>query len=158
MILIADSSALVALSICNSLTLLDQLFNEVLVPKAVYDECIRPNKAEADALREYLADKVCNVDMQHFVYLDAYADAGESEAMVLYKQKSADRLLIDDKRGRKVAKINNIDIIGSLGVLLSAKQHGLIREVKPRIQQIASSRIYLEQSLINMVLEMAEES
>lgn len=158
MILIADSSALVALSICNSLSLLDQLFNEVLVPKAVYDECIRPDKAEADALHEYLANKVCHVDMQHFVYLDAYADAGESEAMVLYKQKSADKLLIDDKRGRKVAKINNIDIIGSLGVLLSAKQNGLIREVKPRVQQIASSRIYLEQSLVNLVLEMAEEN
>lgn len=81
-----------------------------------------PGKPEAKALESYLKDKVYTVDMSYFVYLDAYADAGESEAMVLYKQKSADKLLIDDKRGRKVAKINNINIIGSMGVLLSAKK------------------------------------
>lgn len=157
MILIADSSALVALSVCDSLPLLDALFNEVLVPQAVYDECIQPGKPESDALKDYLSDKVCAVDMSYFVYLDAYADAGESEAMVLYKQKSADKLLIDDKRGRKVAKINQIDVIGSLGVLLSAKQHGLIAEVKPRIEQIVKSRVYLESSLQRLVLDIANE-
>ncbi len=36
MILIADSSALVALSVCESLVLLDQLFGEVMVPEAVF--------------------------------------------------------------------------------------------------------------------------
>lgn len=157
MILVADSSALIALSICNSLGLLDQLFQEVLVPTAVYDECIKPGKPEAKALEVYLKDKVCNVDMSYFVYLDAYADAGESEAMVLYKQKSADKLLIDDKRGRKVAKINNINIIGSMGVLLSAKQNGLISEIKPLISQVSNSRIHLDSSLIEMVLELAGE-
>jgi len=79
-ILIADSSALIALSICNSLGLLDQLFKEVLVPRAVYDECIKLGKPEAKSLEVYLKDKVCTVDMSYFVYLDAFADAGESEA------------------------------------------------------------------------------
>jgi len=156
-ILIADSSALVALSVCDSLDLLDHLFKEVLVPQAVYDECIKPGKPESEALADYLMDKVCPVDMSHFVYLDAYADAGESEAMVLYKQKSADKLLIDDKRGRKVAKINQINTIGSLGVLLNAKQVGLISVVKPRLEKIANSRVYLDSSLIAMVLDMANE-
>ena len=77
--------------------------------------------------------------------------------MVLYKQKSADKLLIDDKRGRKVAKINNINTIGSLGVLLNAKQVGLISAVKPRIEKIANSRVYLDSPLISMVLDMANE-
>jgi len=156
-ILIADSSALIALSVCDSLTLLDQLFKEVLVPQAVFDECIKPGKPEAEELSDYLRGKVCPVDMSHFVYLDAYADAGESEAMVLYKQKSADKLLIDDKRGRKVAKINNISTIGSLGVLLSAKQAGLIKIVKPRLEKIVGSRVYLDSALVTIVLEMANE-
>jgi predicted nucleic acid-binding protein len=38
MILIADSSALVALASCNSLSFLDTLFHQVFVPKEVYDE------------------------------------------------------------------------------------------------------------------------
>ncbi len=58
--------------------------------------------------------------MQHYVYLDAFADAGETQAMLLYKEVTVDYLLIDDKRGRKVAKINQIKTIGSRGVLLQA--------------------------------------
>ena len=45
MIVIADSSALVALSVCESLLLLDALFGEVKVPQAVYDEVCIGNKA-----------------------------------------------------------------------------------------------------------------
>ena len=75
---------------------------------------------------QYLQDKVRSVDMSRFVYLDAYADAGETQAMLLYKELDADFLLIDDQRGRKVAKINQITTVGSLGVLLQAKKKGLI--------------------------------
>jgi predicted nucleic acid-binding protein len=157
MILVADSSALIALSVCNSLTLLDQLFNEVIVPEAVFKEVTNRDKPEAQSLEHYLHGKVHKVDMRNFIYLDAYADIGETEAMLLYKQKSADKLLIDDKRGRQIAKINGINMIGSLGVLLSAKQAGLISEIKPRIKKISKSRIYLSEHLIKTVLELADE-
>ena len=157
MILVADSSALIALSACDGIKLLEPLFSEVVVPLAVYQEIIKPEKSEAIPLQKYLKDKVVEVDMSHFVYLDAFADAGENEAMLLYKQKSADKLLIDDKRGRKVAKINKISTIGSLGVLLTAKQKGFIPEVKPYIDKINESRIFLSPSLIQMVLDIAKE-
>ena len=98
MILVADSSALIALSICDSLLLLEKLFNDVIVPEAVFKEITNSdNKPEAKLLEHYLSNKVHKVDMRNFVYLDAYADAGETEAMLLYKQKLADKLLIDDK-------------------------------------------------------------
>ena len=71
---------------------------------------------------------------------------------------AADKLLIDDKRGRKVAKINQISTIGSLGVLLVAKEKGLIVEVALLLQQIEQSDIYLSPDLIATVLELAGES
>ncbi len=77
--------------------------------------------------------------------------------MVLYKQISADKLLIDDRRGRKVAKINHISTIGSLGVLLAAKKKGLITAVYPLLQQVENSDIYLSPQLITSVLEVAGE-
>ena len=43
--------------------------------------------------------------MDRFVYLDAFADAGETQAMLLYKEVAIDYLLIDDRCGRKVAQI-----------------------------------------------------
>ena len=157
MILIADSSALVALSVCNSLDLLEALFGEVKVPQAVFDEVSVSHKPEAIALTVYLQGKVESVNTDDYVYLDAYADAGETVAMLLYKQIDADWLLIDDRRGRKIAVVNKIQTIGSLGVLLSAKKRGLISEIKPKLELLAESDLYLSNSLIKTVLEMAGE-
>jgi predicted nucleic acid-binding protein len=50
---------------------------------------------------------------------------GEAEAITLYKEKSADFLLIDEKKGRKVAEYYDVKIIGTIGLLLKAKQEGL---------------------------------
>jgi hypothetical protein len=158
MILVADCSALIALSTCNSLELLEQLFNNVVVPEAVYLEATAANKKEARRLEKYLQGKVRKVDMQNYVFLDGFADAGETEAMVLYKQIDADKLLIDDKRGRSVAKLNQISTIGSLGVLLVAKQKGLINKVAPFLKVLEQSELYLSKQLIATVLELAEEA
>jgi len=77
--------------------------------------------------------------------------------MILYRQLAADRLLIDDRRGRRVATINGIEIIGSLGVLLAAKQAGLIDAVKPYVMQLSASELYLSSDLIATVIDIAGE-
>lgn len=158
MILVADASALIALATCDSQDLLETLFGNVLVPEAVFEEVTALDKPQSARLRSYLHGKVRAVDMQHFIYLDAFADAGETQAMLLYKEVTADYLLIDDRRGRKVAKINQIKTVGSLGVLLQAKRAGLISCVAPLIEQIAASPIFMSENLIQTVLELAGET
>ena len=157
MILVADASALIALATCDSLILLDALFGEVVVPQAVYLEVAQPDKPQGVRLEHYLQNKVRSVDMSGFVYLDAYADLGETQAMLLYKAMNADLLLIDDQRGRKVAKINRINTVGSLGVVRQAKNKGLISAVAPLLAQIAASPVFISASLIQTVLELAGE-
>lgn len=157
MILVADASALIALATCDGLLWLDKLFGEVIVPEAVFQEVAFSEKPQSTRLHAYLQNKVRSVDMSQYVYLDAYADAGETQAMLLYKSTDADFLLIDDKRGRKVAQINQIKTIGSLGVLIQAKRTGLIPQVKPFLDQIELSQIYMAKSLIHAVLAMAGE-
>lgn len=158
MILVADASALIALATCDSLALLETIFGSVLVPEAVFSEVTVPDKPQSVCLRSYLYGKIRAVDMQHFVYLDVFADAGETQAMLLYKEVAADYLLIDDRRGRKVAKINRIKTIGSLGVLLQAKRAGLIPSVAPLLERIASGSIFLSENLMQTVLELAGET
>lgn len=158
MILIADASALIALATCDSLALLEVIFGNVLVPEAVFSEVTTVDKPQSARLRSYLHGKVRAVDMQRYVYLDAFADAGETQAMLLYKEVAADYLLIDDRRGRKVAKINQIKTVGSLGVLLQAKRIGLIPRVAPLLEQIAASSVFMSENLIQAVLELAGET
>jgi uncharacterized protein len=157
MILIADCSALIALASCDGLPLLDALFSTVIVPEAVYREAVVSDKPEAQQLKYYLSNKVRKIDLDSPVLLDGFSDLGETEAIVLYKQYAADKLLIDDKRGRRVAKINNIGIIGSLGVLLAAKRAGLIDQVSPYVAKLMSSDIYVSADLIATVMDIAGE-
>jgi len=157
MILVADASALISLATCNSLDLLEALFGNVLVPEAVFAEVTAQDKPQSARLRGYLRGKVRAVDMQHFIYLDAFADAGETQAMLLYKAVTADYLLIDDRRGRKVAKINQIKTVGSMGVLLQAKRAGIVSHIAPLIEQISASPIFISENLIQTMLELAGE-
>jgi hypothetical protein len=157
MILVADASALIALATCDSLGLLDALFAEVVVPEAVYHEVAQPSKPQGVRLQHFLQHKVRSVDMSRFVYLDAYADMGETQAMLLYKAMDGDFLLIDDQRGRKVAQINQIKTVGSLGVLLQAKNKGLIAAFAPLLTQIAASPVFMSANLIQTVLALAGE-
>ena len=126
--------------------------------EAVFSEVTTLDKPQSARLRSYLHGKVRAVDMQRFIYLDAFADAGETQAMLLYKEVAADYLLIDDKRGRKVAKINQIKTVGSLGVLLQAKRIGLIYRVAPLIEQIVASPVFMCESLMQIILELAGET
>ena len=99
MILVADSSALIALAVCNSLNLLDLLFTEVKVPRAVFVEVSKKSKKEADSLAHYLEDKIIDVEIdRNYIIKEGTIEIGELEAMTLYKQLAANWLLIDDRR------------------------------------------------------------
>jgi hypothetical protein len=158
MLIIADSFALIVLETCQSLKLLESLFKEVLVPKAVFDEVIVDGKAVSERLSKYLKDKIRQIDHTIVVINAGGLGSGEIESMVLYKQLHADYLLIDDKRARKVAKMNNITIIGSQGILLLAKKEGLIPKVKPFLDKLSTSEIYIHERLISKTLRLANEN
>jgi predicted nucleic acid-binding protein len=85
MILIADSSALIALSISDALWMLEKLFATVRVPRAVLEEVTTPGKAESVKLAQYLSDKVVDIDLSDYILAEVSLDMGELQAMALYK-------------------------------------------------------------------------
>lgn len=157
MIIVADSSALVALAISDCLELLDQLYREVKVPKAVFDECTHANKAGSKKLESYLKNKVLDIDLSNYIISANGLGQGELEAMALYKHLNAGQLLIDDRRAKKVAIVNAISVVGSLGVLIYAKEKNLIKEVKPYLMKIKDSEIFLSDNVVAQVLAIANE-
>ncbi|MBL0263142.1 MAG: DUF3368 domain-containing protein [Leptospiraceae bacterium] len=146
MILVADSSALIALAVCDSLNLLDLLFTEVKVPRAVFVEVSKKSKKEADSLAHYLEDKIIDVEIdRNYIIKEGTIEIGELEAMTLYKQLAANWLLIDDRRARKIAELNQIKIIGSLGVLLLGKKKGYLTTIKSKIDILKKSDIFFSE-------------
>jgi predicted nucleic acid-binding protein len=77
--------------------------------------------------------------------------------MALYKQLTADALLIDDHRARVIAEHNQINCIGALGLLLIAKQDGKLAEIAPHIQKLRDSSIHYGDALLDRVLKLAGE-
>lgn len=62
MLVVADSSALIALAACEGLELLLQVFDDLKVPEAVYAETVSPEKPYSEILGKFLSDKVVKVD------------------------------------------------------------------------------------------------
>jgi len=158
MIIVCDSSPLIALSIVNRLDLLDSLFSDVLVPVTVFNEAIVADKPEAGRIADWAQGKV--VAATNRPLINSYSlllDLGESEAIALYFEKKADFLLIDEKKGRKIASYSNINIIGSLGILLMSKKKGLIPSVKPFLNCLQESYIRVSDELYQKTLELAGE-
>lgn len=158
MILVADSSSLIALSIAESLTLLELLYGEIKIPRAVYIEVTSKNKPHSIVLREYLKNKIVYFGSDDIFINDHSLGAGELEAMMLYKHLKADLFLVDDRRARRIAGLNNINTIGSLGVLFEAKQKNIIENIRPAILKIYNSDIYISPDLCNYVLQKTGEA
>jgi len=134
MILIADSSALIALAIIDKLEILQKLFGKVYVPRAVYDEITKDNKTEAKKLTKFCKDKVLDIETK--INFNILLGKGESEAVILYQEQNANFLLCDDKK---------------------AKKAGYIEAVEPLIKKLKEFQIYIDENTCNTVLKIAGE-
>jgi predicted nucleic acid-binding protein len=153
--IIGDSSALVALAVVNQLELLEKLYDNLYIPQAVFDEVTQIGKPQSNKLRQFLQGKVKQVDL---TLTQLGLGLGELEAITLYKKLDADVLLIDDNRAKKYASLNGVKVIGSLGILIKAKEQGYIDKVKPLLDEIQKSEVYISKKLIEKVLEICGEN
>ncbi|RIZ71045.1 MAG: DUF3368 domain-containing protein [Methylococcales bacterium] len=116
------------------------------------------NKAESEVLKAYLQGKVYDFIEPINIEKSNGLGKGELAAISLYKKLSADLLLIDDARAKKVAYLNNLEVMGSLGVLLLAKKEGVISEIKPLLNLLRYSDIFVSEHILDQVLLMAGEA
>lgn len=162
MIIVSDTSALSALFLVGQLDLLPALYGQVVVPPAVMREILQLESQfghELSSLRNASWLSVIPVsDVKKVRIYQRVLDEGESEALVLIIEISADLLLIDEMRGRKVAQSAGIPYTGVLGVLLSAKSKGLLNVVRPILDNLRSETNFrISPKLYDFVLLQAEE-
>ena len=85
-------------------------------------------------------------------------DLGEAEAILLSLEIEADVLIIDERLGYQIAKSQKINAIGTLSVLLMAKQQGLIENVKPLLDEmIQKGRWYSRKVYNNFLRQIGEQ-
>ena len=125
MIVVSDTTPLISLLKINRIDLLERLFGEVFIPKAVFDELTVDERfrLEADQIRQekfIIVKSVNNPESANILKRATGLDQGESEAIVLTDELKADLLLMDEAKGRNVSAQMGIGIMGTIGVLMAA--------------------------------------
>lgn len=163
-LVISDADPLIALNRIEQLGLLNKLYGTVLIPVAVQNElCCDTNLPGARCLRLALDDGLIEVhdlvdESCALVRLRLILDPGESEAILLAEHIGGRFLLMDERRGRQVAKSRGLKVVGIAGVvLLAAKQKGLLDAVAPELEALCRAGYRLSAQLIVEVLRLAGE-
>jgi predicted nucleic acid-binding protein len=159
MIIISDTSPLVCLQHLNKINILQQLFDKIIIPPAVFKELITFEIVEKDFLEKNTFIKIQEPQNLKLVneLLDVL-DIGEAEAIALSIELKPDLLLIDEAQGREIATKYNIPIKGILGVLLLAKENKLIPVIRPLIERLISEiNFRINNNLFQQVLIKANE-
>ena len=112
---VSNSSPLICLAKIGHLDLLKYFFDEIIVPEAVYNECVTEGKDKEDAKEIEKAEwiKVATIrDKNLKKALTIFLDEGEAEAIVLALEESADFILLDDYEAREIARNYGLNITG----------------------------------------------
>ncbi len=86
-----------------------------------------------------------------------YLDKGEASAIALSLEMDNSIVIIDDLKGRKVAERLNLRYSGTFGLILRAKQIGVIQSVKPILIKIKKTNFRFSEKLFKLILEQAGE-
>lgn len=162
MIIVSDTSPINNLAAINHLHLLQQLYETVLIPEAVYRELTDPNFPVAGATEVQTFIWIQTRPVQDRILVEALSnelDIGEAEAIALALQMKADQVLIDERRGRMVAARLNLGYTGTLGILVEAKSQGLISAVKPLLDALINQAgFWVAEPLYKRVLQLVDEN
>ena len=161
MIVISDSSPLVSLSRIDRLELLPQLYERVLIPEAVWNEVVELGAGEPGAKEVETAKWIERHQVENRGLVKALRqelDAGESEAIALTLEVDGDVVLMDEKMGREVAHHFGVECTGTLGVLIEAKERGILETVRPCLDELTGVGDFrVSDRLYRRVLEEADE-
>jgi predicted nucleic acid-binding protein len=155
---VVNTGPLIALAACGQLELLHSLHSRVIVPEPVFAELQRGHLV-LDAVNVSLPEWVEVMPLQAppSALLQAILDEGEASVISLAAEIGCRLVVIDERRGRKVARLQGLEVTGTVGLLLRAKRKGLITEVKPLIETMRSRGIWFSNRLVEFVLSEANE-
>lgn len=152
---VSNTSPLIALSCIRKLNILNELFNEIFIPKAVLSE----TEHLIDNINKLSFIKVVKVkDINLVQTLNLRLDYGESEVIAYALESKNNFVLLDDKDARKMAKNLNLKIMGTVGILLLAKRQGLIKNIRSEIVKLESEiNFRLSETIKNNIYKEAGE-
>ena len=154
--IVSDASILINLARIGELEFLRKLYDEIVVPEAVWQEVVVDGAEQcgAEDIKTASWVKTAFVGNRHLVHaLRQDLDAGEAEAIALALELEAELLLMDERLGRECAHHFGLHYFGLIGVLIEAKHKGMIPAVKSYLDALRDRAGFrISQSLYDRVL------
>jgi len=157
---VSNSSPIIHLAKIDQLNLLQEFFGELIIPEAVYEECITEGRGrpEVSKIKQASWLRVVPVANQNLVkLLNSEIDRGEAEAITLALETQASLVLLDDADAREKARLYQLRITGILGVLLRAKKSGKIASLSATLDMLCNTGFWLSTELGSRLLIEAGE-
>ena len=157
-LIVADAGPLIALSRIRRLSLLANLFDDVVVPSIVLQELrLEEQRPGVEQLTAAFKQKkwfrsMTARDQRPIPGLDD----GEAAAIRLSTQLKCP-LLIDERRGRTAAKHHDLQVVGTGRILLWAKEKGMIDSVRASLEELQGAGYRLSDHLCERLLQLAAE-
>lgn len=162
--ILCNTSPIIGLMSIGRLGLLRELFDEIILPEAVYRELCAGStvhQKEIDEIKDWVSKgyfkiyKIKNADMVKSMYGKLHF--GELEVIIAAKELDLQLAIIDEKAARKMAAEFLVDTIGILGILLLAKRKGLISYVKSDVDKLRMNGYRISDGLYFQILNIAGE-
>lgn len=153
---IVNASPLIALAHAHKLELLEKLPAELVVPEAVVEEILAgPDDPAHRALASGWGPRRTAAVLQEVA--EWGLGKGESAVLALALELDA-TAVVDDRSARRCAKTLGISVIGTFGVIVRAKKHGLIAAAQPVIRSVVDAGLYYDDDAIRTLLSSLGES
>jgi predicted nucleic acid-binding protein len=155
--IVVNTGPLIALAVSDALFLLEALPYEFLVPRQVQEEIEDGNFIghKAVSLR---GARVVDSDEKEDPVIVSLLDKGEASVIQYALKKGVRTVCIDEKKGRNLARAVNLEVVGTLGLLLKAKKLGMVPEIAPILARLTAFGIWYNPALLERVLLAAKES
>lgn len=156
---VINTSPLIVLFKADLINLLPQIFTEIVVPGAVWDEVVEAGKVDIPAQNLAQVEWVKRIEIATLSpIITAWGlDPGESEVLTFALEHQDYRVIIDDAAARRVARTLDIPLVGTIGLILFAKQQNVISSVSDAITAIQDAGLWLSNDLIQFAKRQAGE-
>lgn len=148
-IIVSDTSCLILFHKIGYLQILEQLYGKITITSNVANEFGMP-------LPDFIEIEDPK-DKQYQKILRTHLDSGEASAMALAIEKTASLLIIDELKARKQAKALKISVTGTIGILIAAKEKGIINTVTEVLDEIEKTDFRISNHLIKEAKRRSDE-
>jgi uncharacterized protein len=160
-IIVSNTTPLSQLAKIDRLDLLHSLFATLLIPPTVYTELTtgnHPAKIAIPAATWIETRSINQAERIEQLLQSPGLDRGECAAIALAEELKADRLLMDERVGRKLAQTLGLPLIGTIGILLLAKEAGILNKISPLLDHLIEQGTWISPAFYQQVLQVAGEN